>query len=299
MMQSSTPYRASYQRERLHREADRRWRRLGEAYPELAETIAYGRGLVALYIDDLPAPAALDMTVERAREKLLAGVPLLTGEDFDIDTPGLRHFFYRLCTWASRQPALAEGGVLLEQAILNARLQVEDLFEAALAGDDAALDAVAERLAVPPAMVRTLAGYTVVAALLSTARPLAVLLTEVNHRWEAASCPACGSPPLLAELLGERAERWLRCAVCGTGWLVPTDRCVHCGTTDPSDRETLSVGEQRMPNRMEVCRHCRGYLKLATVPTPTPPELLTIIDTAFVALEAAARDQGYAPTSVR
>ncbi len=287
------PYRPAYERERLHREAERRWRQLGNAYPELADTIAFGRGLVALYIDDLPAPATLDMTVERARQKLEAGLPLLADEAFDVDLPGLRHFFFRLCTWAGRQPALATGGQRLERALLDAELRVEDLFDAALAGDDAALDAVAAQLEVPAPLVRTLAGYAVVAALLSTTRSLANLLTAVNHRWERSDCPVCGGPPLLAELLGDRTDRWLRCSVCGTGWHFPPDRCIHCGTAETTQRETLAVGDQRMPNRLELCHHCRGYLKLATVPSPTPPEFLTIIDTAFMALEEAAREQGY------
>ena len=298
MLLPSAPYRPAHERERLHREAARRWRRLGDAYPELAETIAFGRGLVALYIDDLPAPVALDMTVERARQKLADGLPLLADEDFDVDTTGLRHFFFRLCSWASRQPALAAGGLRLERALLDAELRVEELFDAALAGDDATLDAVAARLDVPAPLVRTLVGYAVVAALLSMARPLASLLTAANHRWERSDCPVCGGPPLLAELVGERTDRWLRCAVCGTGWHYPTDRCIHCGTTETEQRETLSVGDQRMPNRLEVCRHCRGYLKLATVPAPTPSELLTIVDTAFVALDEAAREQGFQPAPV-
>jgi formate dehydrogenase maturation protein FdhE len=299
MMQPTTPYRPAHERERLHSQAERRWRRLADTYPELSETIAYGRGLVALYIDDLPAPATLDMTVERARQKLDAGLSLLTEEDFDVDVAGLRHFFYRLCTWASRQPALAEGGLVLERALLDAQLSVERIFDAVLAGDDVTLEATALRLDVPAALVQTLAGYTVVAALMSTARPLGALLTAVNHRWEQANCPACGGPPLLAELLGERADRWLRCATCGTGWHFPIDRCIHCGTDDTTLRETLSVGEQQMPNRVELCRHCRGYLKLATVPVPTPSELLTIVDMAFVALDEAARDQGYNPAPAR
>lgn len=297
MRQSTTPYRSPGERERLHRQAEQRWRRLEDAYPELAEPIARGRGLVALYIDDLPAPAALDLTTERARQKLRDGLPLLADEAFDIDMAGLRHFFYRLCTWAGRQPALAAGGALLERALLDAQLDVEGLFTAALAEDDAALDATAHRLGVPPELVRKLAGYTVVATLLGTARPLGVLLVATNHRWARVVCPVCGGPPLLAEVFGERGGRWLRCAVCGTGWQMPVERCLHCGTTDPAARTVLSVGEQRMPNRLEVCQRCRSYLKLATVPTPTPPELLTIVDTAFAALEEAAREQGYQSAS--
>jgi FdhE protein len=205
----------------------------------------------------------------------------------------LRHFFYRLCAWSSRQPGLAAGGAVLERALLDARVDVEVLFAAALAGDDTVLDATAQRLGVPQELIRKFAGYTVIATLLSTARPLATLLAAANQRWEQTSCPVCGGPPLLAELLGERQERWLRCATCGTGWHLLIDRCVHCGSLDPDDRTILSIGDQRMPNRLEACRHCRGYLKLATVSTPTPPELLTIVDTAFVALDEAAQEQGY------
>lgn len=299
VMPPDAPYRPVHERERLHREADRRWRRLGDAYPELAETIAFGRGLVELYIDDLPAPASVQLDEEQARRKLAADQPLLADERFDVDIPGLRHFFYRLCGWASRQPALAAGGLRLERALLDAEVRVEALFDAALAGDDASLDAVADQLGVPPPLLRTLTGYTVVAALLSTARPLATFLVATNHRWEGAHCPVCGGPPLLAELIAGHSDRWLRCAVCGTGWRFPAERCVHCGTVETTPRETLAVGDQRMPNRLEVCGHCRGYLKLATVPAPTPPELLTITDTAFALLDAIARDHGYEAAPAR
>lgn len=296
MMRPIAPYHSPSTRERLHREAEQRWRRLGDAYPELADTIAFGRGLVALYIDDLPASPPMPMSVEQARQKLATRQPLLADEDLDVDTPGLRHFFYRLCTWASRQAALAEGGARLERALLDGQLRIEEVFHDALAGDDAALDAVAQQFDVPTALVRTLAGYTVVAALLSMARPLGSLLAAVHYRWEQAICPVCGGPPLLAEILGERTDRWLRCAICGTGWHFPVERCVHCDTVQAEQRETLSLGEQRMPNRLEICPSCRGYLKLAIVPNPTPPELLMVVDTAFVALEEAAREQGYTPT---
>jgi FdhE protein len=299
MTHPAAPSRHPYAHEELRREAEQRWRRLGEAYPELAERIAFARGLVALYIDDLPAPAPVSLTVEQARRKFAAGRPLLDGEDFDVDIIGLRHLFYRLCSWASRQPALAEGGARLERALLDAELPIEAMFDAALTRDDAALDAVARRVDVPTALVSTLAGYLVVAALMSTARALGPLLAAANHRWEYAICPVCGGPPLLAEVLGGAGDRWLRCAGCGTGWPFPDDRCVRCGTTESGQREILSVGEQVMPNRLEVCRRCRGTLKLATVPLPTPPELLTIVDTAFVALEEAAGDPGYGRAAMR
>src|SRR6476620_3111789 len=110
MMRATTPYQSPQERERLHRQAEQRWQRLAGIYPELAEPIALGRGLVALYIDDLPAPASLALSTELARQKLEQGLPLLADLDFAIDVVGLRHFFYRLCAWSSRQPGLAAGG---------------------------------------------------------------------------------------------------------------------------------------------------------------------------------------------
>lgn len=295
-MQPSAPFRPPHERERLHREAEARWRRLGAAYPELAATIAHGRGLVALYIDDLPPPATLDLDADRARRKLAAGVPLLIDEVFATDPAALRHFFYRLCLWAGRQPELAAEGRLLERALLDGQLRAEELFAAALADDQATIGAVARRLDLPEVLLHSLTGYLLVAALLGTARALGPLLDAAEPAWAGDGCPVCSGPPLLAELLDERPGRWLRCAACGTGWAAPDDRCIHCGTTDATMRETVSLGGPDRPNRLETCRRCRGYLKLATVPSPTPPELLTIVDTAFVGLEAAARDQGFTAT---
>ena len=93
-------------RQHLHGEAEWRWRKLGQEHPDLAETIAFGRGLVKLYINELPAAGVVTLVPELARAKLASGVPLLEEEDVQFDLPGLQRFFYRLCTWAGGQPDL-------------------------------------------------------------------------------------------------------------------------------------------------------------------------------------------------
>ena len=101
--QPSTPSQSTrdeVSRARLHKEADRRWQKLGREHPELAETIAFGRGLVTRYIDGLPAAGQVSLTPERVREKLTAGFPLLEDENLDLDLPGIRAFFLSLCAWA-------------------------------------------------------------------------------------------------------------------------------------------------------------------------------------------------------
>ena len=80
-------------RARLHKEAERRWEKLGREHPELEDTIAFGRGLVARYVDDLPRAADVALTPEEARAKLAVGMPLLEDQDLGLDLPGIRRFF--------------------------------------------------------------------------------------------------------------------------------------------------------------------------------------------------------------
>jgi FdhE protein len=285
----------STDRQHLHAEAEWRWRKLGQDHPDLAETIAFGRGLVKLYINELPAAGVIALTPEAAREKLAAGVPLLEEEDVQFDLPGIQRFFYRLCSWAGGQPDLAAGGDRLQRALITEDLRVEDLLDAALNGDEDQLNGVAERFAVPLEMVQTLVGFTVSAALLETGRALEPLLAAAGAAWSQPTCPVCGGPPLLAELVGSGETRLLRCAACGVGWHAEPDRCVHCGFADDGTLHTLPEGHPDAANRLELCDHCHGYLKIAAVAAPTPAELLTIVDTAFLPLDAIARERGYAP----
>lgn len=280
-------------RQRLHDDAEWRWRRLGQDQPDLAETIAFGRGLVRLYINELPAAGVLTLDPEAARAKLAVGVPLLEEEDVQFDLPGIQRFFYRLCTWAGGQPDLAAAGERLQRALITEDLRVETLLDAALSGDDEQLAATADRFAVPLEMVQTLVGFTVSAALMETGRALAPLAAGAT--WDQPSCPVCGGPPLLAEEIGDGATRLLRCAACGGGWAHEAGRCVHCGLAADGAVTTLPDDSPTAANRLELCDHCHGYLKVAVAADPTPPELLTIVDTAFLPLDALARERGYAP----
>lgn len=289
MEESTTPR----DRQHLQDEAEWRWRKLGQDHPDLAETIAFGRGLVKLYINELPAAGVVELSPEAAREKLAAGVPLLEEEDVQFDLPGIQRFFYRLCTWAGGQPDLAAAGDRLQRALIMEELRVEELLDAALNGDDEQLTATAEHFGVPIEMVQTLVGFTVSAALLETGRALEPLLEGAG--WDQPACPICGGPPLLAERIGEEETRLLRCAACGIGWPFPSVRCVHCGNVDETLLHSLPDDHPDAANRLELCDHCHGYLKIAIATAPTPPELLTVVDTAFLPLDAVARDRGYAP----
>lgn len=283
------------EREKLRREAERRWARLGRDHPELAATIAAGRGIVALYIDHLPPAPPLALTPEAARGKLAAGVPLLADESLDFDLPALRRFLGGLCAWAQAQPARAADGARLGRAVASGDLAADALLAAVLAGDDATLEANAQRLTVPIALLRTLAGFLASAALLTVGRDLAPLLSGEGVTWGGARCPLCGGLPLLAEHQGSEGRRVLRCATCGAGWRFARNRCAGCGDDDPAAQHYLAAEGREEKYRVELCDRCRGYLKSVTAFAPTPAELLTIDDAAMLHLEAAARERGYRP----
>lgn len=294
-MDLSAIARTPRERQDLHREAERRWAQLAREQPALAETIAFGRGLVALYIDDLPTAARVDLAPEAARAKLAAGRPLLEDEEIDLDLPGLRHFFFRLCSWAGQQPELAAGGDRLQRALMAEELSITELLGVALGGDLALLDDLAARLDVEPIMIQTLTGFTVSAALMGTARVLAPLATEGGTTWAQPLCPICGGRPLYAEFHEGGAVQILRCAACGVGWSHPRDRCVHCGNADHWTRQSLAMAAGTEEHRLDFCDRCHGYVKIVIDPAATPPELLTIQDAALLHLDAVAQEQGYAP----
>lgn len=292
--------RGEAERAKLHKEAERRWQKLGREHPELADTIAFGRGLVARYIDELPAAGRIALTPEAAREKLAAGIPLLEDEDLDLDLPGIRAFFSSLCLWAGEQPDLADGAYRVRRAIWRGDLVVDDLVGAALAGDEGKITATADRIGVLPTLLQTLTGFTVSAALMETARGLEPLLSDEaddgGGRWLEGICPICGGPALLAELQGSEGRRVLRCAACGGGWRIARSRCPHCGNDDARTQHYLAAEGEAEKYRVEMCDRCHGFIKSVTSFAPTPAELLTIEDAAMLHLDAAARERGYTAT---
>jgi FdhE protein len=289
--------RSPSEREKLHREAERRWARLGRDHPELAATIAAGRGLVALYIDHLPPAPPLALEADAAREKLAAGVPLLADESLDFDLPALRAFFAALCAWAAAQPERAADGERLARAVGSGETVADDLLAATLAGDDVALGTLAQRLGVADDWLRSLVGFLASAALMGVAHALGPLLAREGAAWGEAHCPVCEGLPLLAEHQGSEGQRVLRCATCGAGWRFPRNRCAHCGTDEPGAQHYLAAEGTEEKYRVDLCDRCHRYLKSVTAFAPTPAELLAIDDTAMLHLEAAARERGYLPLS--
>lgn len=177
-------------------------------------------------IEAVTRPADLDR--ESARERLAAGLPLLSERSIDavVDGPAFRDLARRVCLLiAAHRP---------------------DLGAAMCAGLEAADEAVRD-------CIVSHAGRAFL-------RPVACALAPLvdDDAWHVTACPVCGGAPDMAAL-GAAGERQLLCARCDTEWRAPRLGCPFCGDADPGDVVYHPVGEGQY--RLYVCVRCGGYLK--------------------------------------
>jgi FdhE protein len=280
--------------------AERRWRAVLEGRPDLAPAIALQRRLLALV-------AELGQALEQGRlprlslppkylaAKLARGVPALAGEPIPLPVPVLQPALLRLCE------ALAEGGAgdtanHIKEAIQTRNIESGSLLTACLTRNQAAIRSGAAHRGLAPDLVWLVAELAVspfVHILQSTLLERATdeALRSVLDEWNWGYCPACGSWPALAEVVG--GHRTLRCAFCAAAWELGTYACIYCAESGETFA-TAAPNEERKDRRVEVCGKCGGYLKTIDLPELSPFPLLSISDIETTDLDVAAMEHGYA-----
>lgn len=131
-------------------------------------------------------------------------------------------------------------------------------------------------------------GWLVMAAAL---RPLvdAFTLARDDESWLRRYCPACGSPPAMAQLVGvdPGRRRLLACGCCGSRWRYKRTACPFC---EVESHRLASVGiDGEGGLRIDFCESCRGYLKTYT---GKGDERVLLADWTSLHLDLAARDRG-------
>lgn len=108
--------------------------------------------------------------------------------------------------------------------------------------------------------------------------------------WLRPYCPACGSSPAMASLVGvdEGRVRYLWCGCCRTRWLYRRRGCPFCGEKDDSQLGSI-VLEQENALRLDYCSNCGSYLK--TCIQPRAPSVL-LADWSSLHLDLLALDRG-------
>jgi FdhE protein len=285
--------------------AERRWRAIREARPDLEPALALQRGLLTLVADlsttlDAGRLPRLSLPPKYLAAKLASGVPVLAGEPIPLPVPALTATLLRLCD------ALAGGGAgeaatHIRDAVASGNIEPGSLLKASLNRDQAALRTGATHRGLSPDLVWLVAELAVGPFVHALQRTLfshsnAPALATSLDAWNKGYCPACGSWPALAEVVS--GHRALRCSFCSSAWELTTYACIYCGESG-EPFVTAAPNEERKDRRLEVCSACGGYLKTVDVPELSPFPLLPITDIESTDLDVAAMEHGYARPALR
>jgi FdhE protein len=285
--------------------AERRWRGILEARPDLAPAIDLQRRLLTLVNE-------LGRTIEAGRlprlslppkylaAKLTRGVPAFAGEPLPLPVPLLKNALVEL------SEALAAGGAgetarHIRDAIDSGSVEPGSLLAASLTRNQTAIRAGATHRGLAPDLVWLVAELAVspfVHALQRTllGHPHDDVLRAALDGWDRGYCPACGSWPALAEVVS--GHRTLRCSFCSSAWELNHYACTYC---DESGEPfvTAAPNEERKDRRVEVCTACGGYLKTVDLPELSPFPLLSISDIETTDLDVAAMEHGFARPALK
>jgi FdhE protein len=292
-------------RENLLNSAERRWRAIHQARPDLEPALALQRRLLTLVIDlaatlhARPMPK-LSLPPKYLAAKLSRGVPILAGEPIPLPVRTLVPTLLALCD------ALAEGGAgdaatHIRETIESGNIEAGSLLTSSLTRNQGAIRTGAVHRGLAPDLVWLVAELAVspfVHALQGrlfrndAAAELPLALNAWNHGY----CPACGSWPAVAEVVA--GHRTLRCSFCSSAWELTAYACIYCG--ESGDRfVTAAPDDERKDRRIEVCSGCGGYLKTVDVPELSPFPLLSISDIETTDLDVAAMEHGYARPALK
>jgi FdhE protein len=181
-----------------------------------------------------------------------AGVPLLQSDAVEFDFAPMENLLIALTK--SLASASLPGNLAAECRSLVASLQREDSLASArlCAGD---------LISKPSQGLVRFLGWTTLELYL---RPLLHAFAKWldQDRWFRAYCPACGSPPAMAQLvsINEGRGRYFSCGCCRTSWLYHRRGCPFCG--EQNDQRLGSMSFDRESGiRIDYCSTCGSYLK--------------------------------------
>ena len=240
-------------------------------------------GEVAAAAGEIDMPRAPVPAWEDYEEELLAGVPLLQSDAVRIDPlPAARMATALVARLSARSPAASPvpADLSVLQADLSRRPDAPRRVADWLLGDDSFEPAA-------PGLLRYLA-WTAMAKYLEPV--VASFALWRGDRWKRPYCPTCGSPPAMAQLIGEESGRirLLCCGLCATRWRYLRTACPFC-ENDSQRLEAVRVeGEAGL--RIDYCESCKGYLKTYD---GTGNEAVLLADWTSLHLDFVARDRGF------
>jgi hypothetical protein len=283
--------------------ADARWRALVDARPDLRNAVDLQRRLLHRVLDVARAVDGrlprLSLPPRYLAAKLARGVPALSGEPIPLPAALLAGALIDFCRLLEAGGA-GEPAAHIAEAVGSRRLDATALLSACLDREQESVRATATQLGLAADLtwlVAELAVEPVVHALQRTLFGFAAgPLAEALDVWTGGYCPACGSWPALAEVVG--GHRLLRCAFCAAAWERTRYACVYCDEAGEAF-VTAAPDAARGDRRLELCSACGAYLKALESSEATPFPLLAIADMETMDLDVAAMEHQYGRPPLR
>lgn len=230
-----------------------------------------------------------------AGTRLAAGMPALLDEPL-LDVAAFHTALRAIARVLEADPSLAPAARTADRIAADPELGPA-LVAAALAGDWDTIETAVARAGLDTDTAIALADYAVRPWLRLAAESIRAVLQSAD--WRAGYCPACGAPPLLAELRGSEHERVLRCGRCASAWSFPRLACPACGEQKHQRLGSLHAENQLDFLRVDICESCGTYVKAIAVLDPLPAAELQLADLKSTALDFAALERGYRRASAR
>jgi FdhE protein len=286
-------------RDNLTKSSEDRWQALLRNRPDLEPAVALQRRLLTL-VADLAAALEhgrlprLSLPPKYLAAKLARGVPAFAGEPIPVPAPTITPALLALCD-ALEAGGAGESAAHIHVAVAGGQIEPASLLTASLNRDQGAIRTGAVHRGLAPDLVWLIAELAVspFAYLLQRmlfAGQTAGELHAALDAWTRGYCPACGSWPAVAEVVG--GHRTLRCSFCSSAWELSTYACIYCGENGPPF-VTAAPDELQKDRRIEICSSCNAYLKTIDLPELSPFPLLAISDIETTDLDVAAMQHGY------
>jgi len=262
---------------------------LTDENPDLEGAVDFYEEVLPLMEQVRPSLHGLRLDTHETQEKLRQGIPLLWGE-FGTTmraTPNME-LFQTLCRLATEGGN--EDGEILMQAVLNGDLDLSQIMVVALRLDRGALTTTARSLNIELLTIESILRHLLMPIVRTYANAFGQALDFAE--WLQGYCPVCGDWPLLSELNGRDKLRYLRCGRCTTSWRFRRLECVWCGSTKRDELSFLYEPEAKTW-RVDVCDHCRGYVKTLVTFDPLESDMLLAHDLRTLNMDQIAADAGY------
>ena len=280
----------------LRASLDRRLAELSATRPDLTRALELQRTLLGRQVDMLDTfrsggVPSVSLPPRYLAAKLQRSIPALYGEP--IPLPGkivelsAREYCGHLASGGAGERAIGVGRALDTRALDGAAL-----VSACFGRDQRRVRFMAAQHDLSPDIAWLVAELAVApfAHLLQCQVLSNAAAADAVRSWDRGYCPACGSWPAVAEVVGGRHA--LRCSFCAAAWETASYRCIYC-SNDGETFITAAPNPEQPGRRVQMCNACGGYLKVLELPAPTEFPLVAVEDLASMDLDMIAIERKY------